>query len=46
MTLEGLLCEHWLQNDGTSLVHIYVDSANQGDTRIRIQAGVGVPFCC
>lgn len=28
--VEGLLCEHWLQDDGTSRIHIYVDSKKQG----------------
>lgn len=29
--LEGLTCEHWVQDDGVSRMHIYIDSATQGE---------------
>ena len=28
--VDGFLCEHWLQNDWTSQVHIYIDKTTQG----------------
>ncbi|CAM9274823.1 unnamed protein product [Ectocarpus sp. 4 AP-2014] len=33
--LEGLMCEHWVQDDGVSRVHIYIDSATQAPRRLR-----------
>lgn len=28
--LEGSICEHWVQDDGASRIHIYIDRATQG----------------
>ncbi|CAN0092844.1 unnamed protein product [Laminaria digitata] len=33
-TLDGSLCEHWVQNDGISRVHVFIDSANQVPRRL------------
>lgn len=29
--LEGSLCEHWVQDDGISRIHIFIDSVTQGE---------------
>eukprot|EP00752_Nemacystus_decipiens_P001465 g1441.t1 len=32
--LEGSTCEHWVQDDGVSRIHIYIDSATQVPRRL------------
>jgi len=27
----GSICEHWFQDDGVSRIHIFIDSATQGE---------------
>lgn len=36
--LAGSSCEHWIQDDGVSRIHIYIDSATQG----QMYANVGI----
>ncbi|CAM9950116.1 unnamed protein product [Ascophyllum nodosum] len=36
--VDGFLCEHWLQNDWTSQVHIYIDKTTQAPRRLTEEA--------
>ncbi|CAM9785617.1 unnamed protein product, partial [Sphacelaria rigidula] len=38
--LEGAYCEHWLQDDSMSRVHIYIDRASQVPRRLTEEAAV------
>ena len=47
--VEGSICEHWFQDDGVSRIHIFIDSAAQGERQqIMFQrpcAGKMIIFC-
>lgn len=48
--VEGSICEHWFQDDGVSRIHIFIDSAAQGERQqIMFQrpcAGKIIIFVC